>query len=258
MLDRLYNLGDVPLLALFAGAAFVVFLAVPLIGHRLGWTAGDKDLDYVGRAQMTLASLAAVILSFSLVQVDGTQRRTAELVERESAQIDYCDRLMLRYGQIEAAELRPLLRGYAESVINDEWPALQVDRSSERTAERLTALTVRAAALDPAPGRQATVYADLLRAVDGLADYRAQRLGMAHARLPDTFWYMNLGLVVLMLGLGLMMPPTPHQISAGVARGLAVALLAGVVFTIDTPLKGDTALTPAAIERTLAVLRARG
>src|SRR6185436_17913689 len=76
----------------------------------------------------------------------------------------------------------------------------------------------------------------LLRAVDGLADYRAQRLGMAHARLPDTFWYMNLGLVVLMLGLGLMMPPTPHQISAGVARGLAVALLAGVVFTIDTPL----------------------
>jgi len=56
-----------------------------------------------------------------------------------------------------------------------------------------------------------------------------------------------------MLALGLAMPPTPHQISAGLARGLAVALLAGVVFTIDTPLKGDTALRPAAIERTLTV-----
>jgi len=33
------------LLALFAGVAFAGFLAVPLIGHRLGWTAGDKDLD---------------------------------------------------------------------------------------------------------------------------------------------------------------------------------------------------------------------
>jgi len=109
---------------------------------------------------MTLASLAAVILSFSLVQVDDTQRRTAELVEREAAQIDYCDRLMGRYGQIEAAGLRPLLLDYADSVINDEWPALQADRSSERTAERLTALIAGAAALDPAPGRQATVYAD--------------------------------------------------------------------------------------------------
>jgi len=80
---------------------------------------------------------------------------------------DYCDRLVLRCGQIETAELL-LLRDYAESVINDEWPALQDDRSSERTAERLTALTARVAALDPAPGRQAAVYADLLRAVEGL------------------------------------------------------------------------------------------
>ena len=61
-----------------------------------------------------------------------------------------------------------------------------------------------------------------------------------------------------MLALRLAMPPTPHQISTRLARGLAVALLAGVVFTIYAPLKGDTALTPAAIERTLAVLRARG
>lgn len=99
--------------------------------------------------------------------------------------------------------------------------------------------------------------ATCLRALDALADYRTQRLAMAKSRLPDIFWYLNLAVILLMLGLSLMIPATPQQVFAGVARGLAVALLAGVVFTIDTPLKGESAVAPTAIEKALAAVLAR-
>lgn len=58
--------------------------------------------------------------------------------------------------------------------------------------------------------------------------------------------------------MGLIVPATPHRIFAGLASGLALALLAGLVFTIDTPLKSDSAVTPTVIEKAAAAIRARG
>jgi hypothetical protein len=69
VLERLRDLNEFWVAALFGSSVVVCFLLGPRIGSRLGLTVPNKDRgDYVARAQMTIISFTAMILAFSLVQ----------------------------------------------------------------------------------------------------------------------------------------------------------------------------------------------
>ncbi len=259
MLDRLYDLSDFWVLLIFAGFALVAFTLAPIVGHRLGWSAPDKDrADYVMRGLTTITSLAAVILAFSLVQVNGNLRRTEELVAKEASQIDLMDRLLQRYGGPDVAALRGQLRAYAASIVRDEWPALQANRQSPQTDERLQAVMRGIAALAPSPAGQRVSYSTVQQALDSLSDLRDQRLAAAELTLPHAFWYLILALILLMVGLSAMIEPAPFHTIPIAAKGLAIVLLAALVFMVDTPLKGEIAVAPMPFEKALAAMTARG
>lgn len=255
MLDRLYDLSDISITVIFAGVSGACFIAAPLIGGRLGWTVADRELDYLGRAQMTISALMAVLLSFSLIQVNGNFRRTQEAIDREAGQIELIDWLLRNYGAAPATALRTPLLAYAQSILKDEWPELENGRESAQTGALLQRFSAAAFALDPQPGRQLTIYADLLRALDNLADLRSQRLAAAQQHLTGTFWLLIFALMLLIAGLSLAVPPMPGQSLPIAARGIALALLAALVFTMDTPLKGESSVAPTPFEHALAVLQ---
>src|SRR5947209_15572609 len=118
MLEQLYNWGDFWIAVTFGGGAVLCFVIAPFIGHLLGWTAPNKDrADYVVRAQGTLISFTALILAFSLVQVQGNLRKTEEAVAKEAGQMDILDRQLLRHGDPLAKELRQRLWDYASRVV---------------------------------------------------------------------------------------------------------------------------------------------
>jgi hypothetical protein len=258
MFDPLYDIGDLWIVLIFAGFAVVCFVLGPLVGQRLGWTAPSKDrADYVLRAEATLISVTVLILAFSLVQVHGNLRRTEELIAKEAAQIDLMDRQLMRYGDPQVGALRQRLLAYAASIITDEWPALRLDRESPRTDELLGSLSRSLSALDPQAGRQTTSYGDLLKSLDALVDLREQRFLAAELKLPATFWYLTLVLMLTIVGTSTMIEPVSFHVVSLATQGLAMALLAALIFITDTPFKGQTSIAPAPFERALAVMQAR-
>src|SRR5258708_16037697 len=141
MINRLYEISDLWVFVLFGTVAAFCFMVAPWVGALLHWTAPTKErADYVVRGQTTVISFTALILAFSLVQVQANLRKTEELVAKEAGQIDFLDRQLLRYGDPKVADLRTLLWDYANAILQDEWPGLKHGIASARTAQAVRPL----------------------------------------------------------------------------------------------------------------------
>lgn len=259
MLDRLYEVGDLWIIVIFSGTAVGCFILAPIVGKSVGWTAPDKDrVDYVVRAQATIISFTALILAFSLVQVHSNLRKTEEIVEKEAAQLMLLNRQLFRYGDPRVSAIREQLLGYATSIVEDEWSALRSGEESPKTAEYMHALAQAIFSLDPGQGRQTTIYGEMLKSLDALVDLRGQREVAASLKLPSTFWYLALVLIVTTVGLSTMIDPMPHHTIGIAMQGFAIALLAALVFITDTPFVGETSIRPTAFDKAIALIARRG
>jgi hypothetical protein len=97
----------------------------------------------------------------------------------------------------------------------------------------------------------------MLKALDDLSDLREQRIAAADIKLPNQFWYLALTLIVILIALGLMVEPVYWHTSSLAAQGLAVALLAALVFGTDAQFKGYIAVSPAPLEKVFIVMQQR-
>jgi CDP-diglyceride synthetase len=257
MYDKLYALGDLGIFALFGGVAVACFILAPLIGRQFGWTVPNKDRDdYIIRAQSTVITFTALILAFSLVQAQANLRKTEELVAKEASALNTLDRQLIRYGE-EGAALRPLLWAYASSIVEDEWPELRHGKRSLATSAKLTPLTRPVFQLEPQSGRQSTIYAEMIKSVDEISDDREVRISAAAVRLPSEFWLMALILGVILVALSTVIEVAAYHTVSIAAQGLALALLAALVFCSDRPFEGDISVSPAPIAKTLDIMKAR-
>jgi hypothetical protein len=258
MIDWLYEIGDFWVFVIFGLVSVVCFMVAPYIGTRLHLTAPSKDrADYVIRAQATVISFTAIILAFSLVQVQGNLRRAEEIVAKEAGQLDFLDRQLLRYGDPKVADLRSLLWDYTNAILQDEWRDLQYGIPSERTEQARRPLSQAVFQIEPQTPRQTAIYNEILKSIDQLAESRDERIAAAQLHLPFEFWCLAFALFMIMVALSLMLEPASHQNVSIAAQGLAIAFLAALVFVIDYPFKGSFTVEPAAIEHALKTMRAR-
>lgn len=257
MYDRLYGLGDYGIIALFGVLTAACFIIAPYIGKKLGWTVPNKDrADYIIRAQSTLISFTALILAFSLVQTQGNLRKTEELVAKEASALNTFDRQLLRYGD-QGAALRPLLWAYTGSIVDDEWPGLRHAQRSPITNAKLTPLSRAVFQLDPQPGRQTTIYTEMIKSLDEIADDREQRLSAAELGLSSEFWLVAFLLGLILVALSTVIEAVAYHTVSIAAQGLALALLAALVFCSDRPFEGDISVSPEPIAKALILMKAR-
>lgn len=254
--DELYNLGEVGLIALFGVVTVGCLITAPKVGQGLGWTVPNRDrADYIIRAQATIITVIGMVLAFSLVQTQGNLRQTEELVAREASALNNLDRLLLRYGD-EGATLRPLLWAYSASIVEDEWPALRHGQRSSVTSAKLTPLTRAIFQLDPQSGRQVTIYGEMIKSIDEMADEREQRVNVANLQLHPEFWIVAFLLGLILVALSTVIEAVAYHTVSIAAQGLAVALLAALVFCSDRPFNGIS-VSSAPIAKVLTIMQAR-
>jgi len=255
-LNWLYGLSDVGIAALFGGVAVFAFVVTPLIGRLLGWTATKDGADYIVRAQGTLINFTALILAFSLVQAMANFRKAEELVAKEAGDINFLDRQLLRYGD-QGAALRPLLWSYTSSIIGDEWPTLRDGQRSPATKAAFNQFAPKVFALEPSAGRQVAIYTDILKSLESLVDFREQRIAAANVRLPLLFWGLTIVLMTILVGLSTMIQPILFYTISTAAQGLAIALLAVLVFCVDRPFQGETSVSSEPLVKALVLMKER-
>jgi hypothetical protein len=113
-------------------------------------------------------------------------------------------------------------------------------------------------AIDPTPGRQSLIYAEMLKKVDEIgADRKARVVAATKLELPSIFWEAIIALLVIVLLLAAFSESTFGRAVALGGQGFGLALLVALVFIWDEPFKGQTSVSPDPIIKVIAEMQAR-
>jgi hypothetical protein len=132
-------------------------IAAPRLRHRLSPPKSPPPLNSeMMDSFIALSSCAAILLTFSIVQAESAQRHLQDQAGREAGLLNDLDRTIVRYPDQKLLGLRPVVKIFAQALINEEWPLLTQDgrlRRSPREVDRAVRQGVKSWHLqnDPEP-----------------------------------------------------------------------------------------------------------
>jgi hypothetical protein len=255
MIDWLHQLPNAVIVLIF----LICVIAPPLVLRtcvaRLGRRPGGEGSGFSGlEAYKLVAPLTALLLTFSLVQAMGIAHAVDAAVDQEAANLVQLDRALARLPDARAQQLHVALQAYVRSVVEQEWPAQQQGRRSPETSRRFRALLAGTRGLVAPPGGPESVYVSVARTMDDVTDDRARRLGAAEAALPTIYWWVVIGLFMVLLGLSAFLPRGREWTVSVCAHAAALGLLMGLLFIVDRPLVGETSVSARPLQRALSLM----
>lgn len=216
-----------------------------------------ENTDFVLRIQGTLFTMTGFALAITLVQAQGNFRRIETLVATEASHINNLDRLLTRYGDPQVAALRPKLQAYVVSIVQDEWPSMSQSHGSDATIAAFVPVAQGIAAINAAPGREASLYSEMLKNLDVIAEARDSRLEEADVALPGIYWVIILLAMIVLVIASCAIRRSNFRTFFLSAQAAILGAFIGVVFITDHPFKGQTAIGTKPFETTIAAIRAR-
>jgi hypothetical protein len=256
--EWIYDIPNIGVTLLFGIAGACLLAGAPFLREKvLRIRVPSAYSEATDKALAVVISFTGVVLAFLLVQATGNLRNLETQVATEAHNIEQMDRLFLRSGDPAISALRGALRDYANSIVRDEWPELRKGRSSEQTTALFRPISRGTFAIEPPPGRQSLIYAEILKKVDELSAEREARIVAAtKLELPSIFWETIIGLLTILLLLATFSECTFGRAVALGCQGFGLALLVALVFIFDEPFKGQTSVSPEPIATVLAEMQA--
>jgi hypothetical protein len=257
--EWIYDFPNIAVALLFGIAGACLLAGVPFFREKvLRIRVPSVHSEATDKALAVVISFTGLVLAFSLVQANGNLRNLETQVATEAHNIDQMDRLILRYGDSAISALRGPLRDYANSIVRDEWPELRKGRPSEQTTALFGPISRSILAIEPPPGRQSLIYAEMLKKVDEIAaDRKARVVAATKLELPSIFWETIVGLLVILLLLATFSETTFGRAVALGCQGFGLALLVALIFIFDEPFKGQTSVSPEPIATVVTGMQAR-
>lgn len=259
MIAWLYTLPE--LLLMILPAATLALLLVGLswgVRNFLRLQLDDAHVDFVMRIEMTVFSMASLVLVFTLIQADANYRRADDLISAEASRIDQLDRLMARYGDARVAELRPLLRDYTLSLIQQEWPTmLKTGKGNDDTTKVFATISHRILAVEPSTPRQSLIVAEMLKSIDATTEARAARINAVTLGLPLLYWEVVVFALLMLIGVASFAATNVFRTLVLTGQLTLLGALVGFVFIMDRPFYGQHAIDSADFERALVRIAQR-
>jgi hypothetical protein len=112
-------------------------------------------------------------------------------------------------------------------------------------------------AMDPGPGRQALIFAELLRSLDAAAESRDRRLANVRVRLPAAYWMVILFATLMLLFVSSTIGPTRLRTTVLSAQLAVLGAFIGFTFVMDAPFLGETAVRPTAFSQVILIMESR-
>jgi len=241
----------------------VLVIACMLILHKVirllldKYTPGYKDTLALN-IHNSVSTLLALIVAFSLVQAVSTYRQTEHIIRQEAVRINNLDRLLTRYGNSEATDpVRIALKEYAQSIVVDEWPEMDVGHHSAKTEALFKPVSKGIIEMKPSNPRENSIYNEMLKLSDSLADSRNDRLDAAEFAIPNIFWLIIIVMLVAKTVLSAFAERTRAADIVIGAQMVCFATLLCLTFSFDEPLKGDAGLKPLPIIEVIEIINKR-
>jgi hypothetical protein len=204
-----------------------------------------------------LGATVGVFIGFLLNQAQSNFQAASALVASEASQINNLDRLLLRFGDNYALEIRAQLKAYLESIINTEWPQLKLEQGSKQTHMLWRSISQKLFKLEPITPKQIAIYSDILNVAESVSEAREVRVDRSGQKLPTIFW---IAIFFIFLGISsitsLVMPGNELDFAITVFPVIYGSLL-GLLIIFDQPFKGGTSVKSTALKKVLESIKTR-
>jgi hypothetical protein len=204
-----------------------------------------------------LGATVGVFIGFLLNQAQSNFQAASALAASEASQINNLDRLLLRFGDNYALEIRSQLKEYLESIINTEWPQMKLEQGSVETHMLWRSISQKLFKLEPVTPKQIAIYSDILSESESVSEARELRIDRSGQKLPSIFW---IAIFFIFLGISsitsLVMPGIELEFARTVFPIIYGSLL-GLLIIFDQPFKGSTSVKSTALKKVLESIKTR-
>lgn len=235
-----------------------IAMAMILVIRRIApleWLRENNEV--AGFTFAVVGVLYAVLLAFAVIVVWERYSEAESHVATEAGAAATLYRLADGMAAPAAAGFHGALTTYLESVVGDEWPAMDRGESNVGTTRALDRLYATALVLQPANQRENVVLLEILTQLNILTEARRARLVATEGIVPGLLWIVLFGGAVVTIGYTFFFGTTnvrAHSLMTGI---LSVLICSGllVIVAVDHPFSGDVHISPESIVKVLEDLK---
>jgi hypothetical protein len=213
--------------------------------------------DGASDALKGVAGFMVFVVAFSLVQVQNQFRTTEDLALREANTVHSLDRSLRHFGTPAALAARDDLQVFVKAIIEEEWPMLATNQRSPKVDALFKKFEADVRMLEPGTDRQRATESEMLRTLDSMEDMREARIAAAEFGLQPLYWWVVSGLFGIILVLAFFTAATIDKTLANCGMICAIGMMLSLVLVYEDPFAGDLIVTPAAMNRVLALMNDR-
>ena len=239
--------------------SMVSALCMLFIRKKIGYDELAKHNDVAGFIYAVIGVIYAVLLAFVVIVEWEIFRDTKSkvAVEVEAMSCIFRDSRVFSNVEKRRAIQRDLM-DYATMVINEEWPMLAKQQSSEKALNRVHRIFRQIADLRPKDDYEKLWYQELIVQVNKFSDARNQRVLCCFEAIPDYMWWVMIIGGAITIGFSFLFGTgntTPHVLMV-VALCCIITLVLLMIYALDHPFSGIITVKPEAFIEQLRHWRA--
>lgn len=242
---------------LVTGATVAAVVVILLIIDR--WAGAERTLDHeVAAAILSVIGVVyAILLAFVVVQVwqgDNDAQSNAQAEASEVSQIYFTARAM---PEPQRTQLMGLATHYAQTVVNQEWPAMRRGDTSPAAVTDVAKMRTVLLSYHPTDFRGSILMSQTLEADNKLVDFRRQRVATMVSPVPVVMWVglIGGGVITVAFTLGFGYGRLVPQILMVGSLGALLAFTLWLVYQMSYPFSGPMAIGPDAFQEVLDKFR---
>lgn len=209
--------------------------------------ARKESNDFTGAVVAVIGTTYAVILAFMLANVWNMAQQAAANEEQEANALVNVWRIAGELQLPAANQIQVLCAKYADSAINQEWPAMAESRPlPPETGEIINQLWHLAGQIQAQPGRSSIAEYQLMEELRLLTEFRRLRIMQSREGLPGILWAILIagGIITVAASCLFGVPNFKFHILQVVVLTFLISLVLVAIADIDRPFQGPVRVQP--------------
>jgi hypothetical protein len=239
---------------LLIGATTLLAMVAPVLVRRRVPTERLRiNNEVAGFTFAIVGVLYAVLLAFAVIVVWEKFNEAEHAVAQEAGAAETLYRLADGIGGDQGLALRDTLTRYIRAAVEQDWPAMEESRSSQKATRALDATYTALLAFTPVDGRATALLNEALDQLDSLTEARRIRIVLASGAVPGVLWVVLYAGAVLTIGYTLFFGTENLRVQALMTGILSLLIFSAllVVVAVDHPYAGPVRLQPDALSAVL-------
>jgi len=233
---------------LVAGATALACLGLVIFHPFVDRGMRRTHNDLAGFSIQIISVVYAVLMAFIAVATWESFSAAEAIVQEEAGYMGNLYRDTKGFPDRVGDEMRKTLRGYAETVVQEEWPVQQQGKLPGAGWKPLHKLHRQLVGFDPQTRGEAVIQADFLHTINELYKARQARLTAAAGHIPDVIWWIIAigGALTTAFSYLFGFESFRLHLTMTSAITISLALVVVLIIALDWPFRGEVSVSPQA------------